>query len=63
MKMGKPVIWTLHDSWPMTGGCHVRFGSEGFISGCGNCHELNSHKQNDITYLNLTIENENVSNK
>src|SRR5690606_41352063 len=22
LKLGKPVVWTLHDMWPFTGGCH-----------------------------------------
>ena len=21
-KFNKPVFWTLHDIWPLTGGCH-----------------------------------------
>ncbi len=49
MKLGKPVIWTFHDSWPMTGGCHVRCGCDRFKEGCGKCHELNSLEENDIT--------------
>ncbi len=49
MKLGKPVVWTFHDSWPMTGGCHVRYGCERFMTGCGKCHELNSENENDIT--------------
>ncbi len=49
MKLGKPVVWTFHDSWPMTGGCHVRYGCDRFMTGCGKCHELNSEDENDIT--------------
>ena len=25
LKLGKPVVWFLHDMWPMTGGCHHSF--------------------------------------
>ena len=49
MKLGKPVVWTFHDSWPMTGGCHVRYGCDRFVIGCGSCHELNSKDEDDIT--------------
>ena len=24
--LGKPVVWTLHDMWPFTGGCHYSEG-------------------------------------
>lgn len=47
--MGKTIVWTFHDSWPMTGGCHVRYGCDRFMQACGCCPELHSTKQNDIT--------------
>ena len=49
--LGKPIVWTFHDSWAMTGGCHVRYGCSNFKIGCGRCHELNSTNSNDITKL------------
>ena len=48
-KLKKPIVWTFHDSWPMTGGCHVRYGCEGFKKNCGCCPELNSLNPKDIT--------------
>lgn len=36
----KPVVWTLHDLWPVSGICHYARGCENFISGCGNCRLL-----------------------
>lgn len=48
-KLGKPIVWTFHDSWPMTGGCHVRYGCMGFAKQCGNCPELSSAEQCDIS--------------
>ena len=24
-RLGKPLVWTLHDSWSFTGGCHMPF--------------------------------------
>ncbi|MEM1226494.1 MAG: glycosyltransferase [Planctomycetota bacterium] len=35
-----PVIWTLHDMNPFTGGCHFSHGCTRFRSGCGRCPQL-----------------------
>lgn len=32
-----PVVWTLHDCSPFTGGCLYPMGCERFMSGCGSC--------------------------
>jgi glycosyltransferase involved in cell wall biosynthesis len=37
---GKPVVWTLHDMKPFTGGCHYSAGCEAYVSGCFNCLQL-----------------------
>ena len=34
---GKPVVWTMHDMWNMTGVCHHAGDCEGFLGSCGNC--------------------------
>lgn len=33
----KPVVWTLHDMNPFTGGCHYAEGCDGFKRECKNC--------------------------
>ena len=33
-------IWTLHDMWPFTGGCHHAGDCRGFTSGCKNCPQV-----------------------
>ncbi len=40
-KVGKPIIWTLHDSWPFCGVCHYFLNCEGYQKECGNCPQLN----------------------
>ncbi len=35
-----PVVWTLHDMNPLTGGCHYNGGCQQFKSGCGHCPQL-----------------------
>lgn len=33
----RPVVWTLRDMWPFTGGCHFSRGCTQFQEMCGNC--------------------------
>ena len=35
--LGKPVVWTLHDMWPATGGCHYVALCNQYKSGCTQC--------------------------
>ncbi len=35
--MGKPVVWTMHDMWNMTGICHHAGDCGGWKHHCGNC--------------------------
>lgn len=50
LALNKPIIWTCHDSWPFTGGCHVRYGCMNFTQTCGKCEELEVNNRYDITY-------------
>lgn len=47
--IGRPVVWTLRDMWPMTGGCHYSAGCERFKIGCGACPQLGSDAENDLS--------------
>jgi len=40
-----PVVWTLHDMNPITGGCHHADLCDGFQSGCGNCPQLSARQR------------------
>ncbi len=46
---GRPIVWTLHDMNPFTGGCHYNDGCRGFEKYCGNCPQLGSHDENDLS--------------
>jgi len=48
-KLGKPIVWTLHDMWAFTGGCHYSGECERYVNFCGSCPQLNSDKDDDIT--------------
>lgn len=52
-RLGPPVVWTLHDSWPFTGGCHVPGDCEGFERSCGSCPALGSSYGWDLSYANI----------
>ena len=40
--LGKPVVWTLHDQWAFTGGCHYSSGCEGYQGSCKECPQLST---------------------
>jgi glycosyltransferase involved in cell wall biosynthesis len=42
-----PIVWTLHDSWPFTGGCHLPGTCRGYEQNCGRCPVLGSQKEQD----------------
>lgn len=48
-QLGKPVIWTLHDMWALTGICHHAYECERFTSGCGQCMFLDGTDTNDLS--------------
>lgn len=45
-----PVVWTLHDMNPFTGGCHYDIGCGKYEENCGACPQLGSNDPNDISY-------------
>ena len=42
-KLEIPVVWTLHDAWPLTGRCAYFFECNRWKSGCGHCPDLRSY--------------------
>jgi len=46
---GMPVIWTLHDLIPITGGCHYPGECDGFTKQCGSCPQQINPRPNDAT--------------
>lgn len=49
-KVHKPIVWTLHDSWPFTGVCHVPMDCCRYANQCGSCPQLGSNNLNDLAY-------------
>lgn len=50
-KFEKPIVWTLHDMWPFTGGCHYALNCEKYQDSCGNCPQLESMSNLDLSKL------------
>ena len=45
--LNKPIVWTLHDMWLFTGGCHYAGICNHFKGECGNCYFLSSPAPNE----------------
>jgi glycosyltransferase involved in cell wall biosynthesis len=45
----KPIVWTLHDMWPFTGGCHYSQTCDRYTQSCGACPKLNSKLDSDLS--------------
>ncbi len=48
-KLNKPLVWTLHDSWAFTGGCHIPLDCERYKEKCGECPALGSMSDRDLS--------------
>lgn len=44
-----PIVWSLHDMWAFTGGCHYDEECNGYEKECGNCKILGSDKEKDLS--------------
>lgn len=49
LQLNKPVVWTLHDMWAFTGGCHYSGNCSHYTLGCGSCHLLRKPQTNDLS--------------
>jgi len=45
-----PVVWTLHDMNPFTGGCHYNVDCRRYRNSCGRCPQLGSSEENDLSH-------------
>ena len=60
-RINKPIVWTCHDIWLATGGCHLTYGCNKFESGCGNCPMLAKSKSDDISKKIFNSKSETLS--
>jgi glycosyltransferase involved in cell wall biosynthesis len=61
--LNKPIVWTLHDMWAFTGGCHYAGTCDHFLNQCGNCPMLRDTSPNDISRKGWLRKEELYANK
>lgn len=44
-----PIVWTLQDMWPMTGGCHYSAECDRYTQSCGSCPQLRGNREADLS--------------
>jgi glycosyltransferase involved in cell wall biosynthesis len=60
---GAPVVWSLHDLIPITGGCHYPGECDHFTRQCGNCPQQRKPGRFDDTYKFFCIKDRCYSGK
>jgi glycosyltransferase involved in cell wall biosynthesis len=51
-KIKQPIVWTMHDMWALTGGCHYTDGCDRYLNQCGVCPQLGSRSKGDLSHWN-----------
>lgn len=59
-----PIVWTLHDMNPFTGGCHYSLKCNQYkTEGCKACYQLNGYKSGKIVASNWAVKQKAIRNK
>ncbi len=61
-KNNKPVVWTLHDQNPFTGGCHYSFECNNFLQNCNNCPQLVGAFNQNFSVSNINKKSQALKN-
>ncbi|AFZ36679.1 glycosyl transferase group 1 [Stanieria cyanosphaera PCC 7437] len=48
-QFNRPIVWTLHDMWAFTGGCHYSQQCDRYKQSCGQCPILKSNQNWDFS--------------
>lgn len=48
-KLNKPLVWTFHDMWGFTGGCHYSGSCDKYKTNCYNCPSLKIRGKHDLS--------------
>tara|TARA_Y100001001_G_scaffold121660_1_gene119778 strand:- start:6959 stop:8194 length:1236 start_codon:yes stop_codon:yes gene_type:complete len=48
-KIKPPIVWTMHDMWAFTGGCHSDLGCGRYSDCCGSCPVIGSGAKKDLS--------------
>lgn len=49
-RIQSPIVWSLHDNWAFTGGCHIKRECGRHLLGCGCCPLLGSENRTDLSW-------------
>ncbi len=60
-KIKAPIIWSLHDDWVFTGGCHIKWSCDKYRNRCGACPNLNSKTEHDLSRIIWNIKKSSFS--
>lgn len=58
-----PIVWTLHDMNPFTGGCHYSWGCDRFQTKCHDCPQLVRPSNRDLSRRGFDIKLNSLKNK
>lgn len=45
-----PLVWTLQDMWPLTGGCHYSAECDRYTKSCGSCPQIRGDLERDASH-------------
>jgi glycosyltransferase involved in cell wall biosynthesis len=62
LNLNVPIVWTLHDTWAFTGGCHYTGNCYNYQKQCGKCPQLGSHSSSDLSHSLWNRKNKVYSN-
>jgi glycosyltransferase involved in cell wall biosynthesis len=46
---GRIIVWTIHDMWPITAGCHHARDCGGFTNQCSDCPQVRKYWKNRVS--------------
>ena len=50
LQSGKPVVWTMHDMWPLTAICHHAYECDRYVTQCQDCPFLRRPSRKDLSW-------------
>ena len=58
-----PIVWTLHDMNPFTGGCHFSANCHAYVEGCGRCPQLANPGDFDLSQRQFLLKRDALQGK
>lgn len=59
----KPIVWTFHDMWTFTGGCHHSGECDHYQQECGNCKFIRNPSPSDFSHQRWLAKDKAYSNQ